>query len=78
MDEIGRALRGARARGAVATLQVSRVIFGTRHSHLQPYVSPSTQGQGNVSAIGRGLHTVWNGPPRAAQPGEPCLRRARP
>jgi len=78
MDELGKAFRQARRKGAGPTQQVSRAIFGMRHDLLRPYVSDASHGQRNVSAIGIGPRSVWIGPAEPAQPGEPCLRRARP
>ena len=73
-DEIGRAWRGARARGAGAQTQVSRVIFGSRRDPAETASQAHTQ----KSAIGTGPRSVFSGPARAAQPGAPILRRAKP
>jgi hypothetical protein len=82
-DEIGKFYRQARGRGGVAVTQANRLIFGTRRDPnlvLAERRDASVQ-LGRVAALGgqiKGLSTVWNGPARAAQPGAPVLRRARP
>jgi hypothetical protein len=78
MNELGRAYRRATAKGATATVQVARVIYGTRHSQLQPYAGDASRAPAQGSALGIGPRSVWTGPPRAARPGEPILRRAKP
>lgn len=82
-DEIGKFYRQARARGGAAVTQANRLIFGTRRDPNLCLCDRRDAGvaPGRVAAIGgqiKGLSTVWNGPARAAQPGAPVLRRAKP
>jgi hypothetical protein len=73
MGKLDNAMAAARRAGAGAT-QVARVqAYGTRRDPA-PNASEAFSSQ---AAIGIGPRSVWNGPRRAARPGEPVLRRAK-
>jgi len=70
-------VKTARAHGITMHRIVNTAIYGTRH---QPDVNAS-QAWSKQSAIGHARistpSSVWNGPAKAARPGEPVLRRAK-
>lgn len=63
----------ARAHGRAPTSIIRRAIYGTRY--FQPLQADEASSQ--RSAIGTPPHSVWDGPPRSADPGAPILRRAQ-